>query len=340
MNRRLAAPLLALLLLLVAAPRAGAQTVRVASYNIENFRYNFMAFHLLRDKSLEGAPPALRDLVERERREDDEENWEVASTLRDPSVDADILLLQESAGLEDLQFFNRQWLGEMYATIVVFKTNTGRDQHLAAMLKPGFKLIRVVETLEEPDSVPNDRDGRLFARGPAFMLVETPAGQRLWVGTTHQKSKGGNSVEATAWRNREAIRTRQIMERLCEEGPGDLILAGDMNDELGLQEFEAEGGGDTIANLVGDDGAFVLATRDLHDRGVFTFGGYSRSRFRTLIDHAVVSRGLADAVRDVRVVNSGLAPVASDHYPLVIELDLARAAASGRGGVTPRPAGR
>jgi endonuclease/exonuclease/phosphatase family metal-dependent hydrolase len=175
----------------------------------------------------------------------------------------------------------------------------------------------------EPDTVPNDRGDRLFARGPAFCLVETPAGNKLWIGTTHQKSKSGNSVEVTKWRNREAARTREIILELEKQDPHPVMLLGDYNDELGIQEYELEGGGDVIANMLGDpaDGLH-LATRRLALDGAISFGGYWFSNHRSLIDHVIVTRELKDKVRDVYVYQAGLARVASDHYPVVVLLKL------------------
>ena len=99
-------------------------------------------------------------------------------------------------------------------------------------------------------------------------------------------------------------------------------LLGDMNDEYGMQEFEAEGGGDTIANLLGPANAgFILATKKLHDAKEFSFGGYWNTRYRTLIDHVVVTRGMKDQIQDVKVVKSPpLAPAASDHYPVMVTI--------------------
>src|SRR3954454_6090872 len=137
---------------------------------------------------------------------------------------------------------------------MTFPTNTTRNQHLCMLLKPGFKVIEKRDKYYlEKDTVENSRGERLFARGPAFVLVETPGGYQFWVGVTHQKSKSGNSVDVTKWRIRECARTHQILKELehSGKGNGDVLFMGDMNDELGYQEFEQEAGGDAIATLVG-----------------------------------------------------------------------------------------
>ena len=127
----------------------------------------------------------------------------------------------------------------------------------------------------------------------------------------------------TAWRNREAKRTHEIMRELQKAGPEDVILLGDMNDELGVGEFENDpkSGGDTIALLVGppQDG-FVLVTEQLAKSGEISFGGYQNSKYRSFIDHVVVTPGMKDQIEDVKVFKGSLAPAASDHFPVVVKV--------------------
>jgi endonuclease/exonuclease/phosphatase family metal-dependent hydrolase len=102
---------------------------------------------------------------------------------------------------------------------------------------------------------------------------------------------------------------------------------GDMNDELGIQSFELAGGGDSIANLVGppQDG-FVLETRPLAEAGRISYFGYSRSDYRSLIDHVIVTKTMKDQVRDVQVFQNNFTAVASDHCPVMMKF-----VADGRG---------
>jgi endonuclease/exonuclease/phosphatase family metal-dependent hydrolase len=298
---------------------AADPTITIATYNIENWKDHFVGHKMSQAPTTQRLD---RELINQERRQNDEDNWEIAMVISDPAFRPDILVVQEGCAENDLEFFNRRWLNNLYETVLVLNTNTERDQHLNVLLKPGFKIIdRKDKYHEEPDTVPNDRGNRLFARGPGFLLIESPTGYRFWVGTTHQKSKGGNNVAVTQWRNREAIRTHEIMKELSAAGPEDVILLGDMNDELGIQEFETEAGGDTIALLVGppEDG-FVLATEELAKSGVQSFGGYWNAKHRSFIDHIVTTSSMKDQILSVQVVSPPLAPVASDHYPVMITI--------------------
>lgn len=318
--------MLVCLALTAAAPLSRGETIKLATYNIENWHTNFEGHRLQMSTRPSKGPGAglpvndkLIEIIEAERRQNDEDHWEVSQVILDPEFDPDILVVQEGCRQNDLSFFNKRWLNNAYATTIQFQSNSGRDQHLCMLLKPGF---RVLERRDRYHQEKNREDGLpLFARGPAFALVQTPGGYKMWVGVTHQKSKSGNSVDVTRWRNREAARTHAIMKELAAGPVKDVILLGDVNDELGMQEFEAEAGGDTVATLVGPpaDG-FILATKPLIDAGKESFGGYWRTNYRSLIDHIVVTPAMKDQLGEVKVLQTPLATVASDHYPVMIQI--------------------
>lgn len=300
-----------------------AETVTVATYNVEHFESHFTGYKL--GKTPEAKKDGLlKEMIADERRQNDEDNWEVSRVITHPALNPDVLVIEEGCTQANLEYFNKRWLRDAYATVIVFPTNSERDQNLCLLLKPGFKVIeRKDQYYMEKDTVRNDRGSRLFARGPAFTLVETPGGYRFWVGVTHQKSKSGNSVQVTAWRNREAKRTHQIMLELQKAGPDDVILLGDMNDELGVGEYEDDpaSGGDSIANLVGPPAdKFFLATEALAASGKISFGGYWNPKFRSFIDHVVVTPSMKDQIESVDVFTGALAPAASDHYPVFVKI--------------------
>lgn len=296
------------------------QPLRIMTYNVENFRQNFLAFAV--NKTTQPTwPAAALELIARERREDDEENWEVARTVLD--VQPDIWLLQEGCAKADLEYFNREFLKNYFETVHIFKTNTDRVQNTAILLKPGFKVLEFRENYhEEPDSGDvNPEFDKLFARGPAFALVEAPNGTKFWVGTNHAKSKAGqNGVAVTKWRNAEAVRTNAIINELRKAGPAQVFFAGDMNDELGMDQYEKEVGVSAIEQIVGaGDTAIEILTKPLADRGEISYGGYRRGDHRSFIDHAFATPEAAKWVKSVYVFRGDLADVASDHYPVVVD---------------------
>ncbi|MEM7808304.1 MAG: endonuclease/exonuclease/phosphatase family protein [Planctomycetota bacterium] len=300
-------------------------TIRIATWNIENWNDHFQAF---RDKDLpEPATEEGRERRRQERFQNGEDNWEVAVVLLDPDFAPDILLTQEGCSQEELDHFAQEWeeVGQTYPTRVVFPGNSGRGQMLQLLMRDGFRIIKTNNDLHlVPDTRDlNPRSDRLFGRGPAFVLVETPDGDRFWVGTTHQKSKGGNSIEVTQWRMAEATTTHALMVELAKEAP--VFLLGDMNDEIGFQEYELPAGGDVMAALAGlhnqdagDD--FVIVTRDLAMQGVITYSGYWRDRFRSFIDHIVADPAGAKLVKNTDVFDNTWVRVASDHVPVYIDV--------------------
>jgi endonuclease/exonuclease/phosphatase family metal-dependent hydrolase len=318
-----------LFFIFLATPVIAQETFTVSTWNIENFDHNFWAYHLTHPK--EGEKPLFdvnsdegKEAVRRIREVNDEDNWEIAQTILDPKFSPDVLVIQECCSQADLEFFNRRWLRSAYETVIVFPSNTERGQQLGLLAKKGFSIVeKKAEYYLEKDTVPNERGDRVFARGPFFLKMKTPGGYSFWVGSNHQKSKSGNSLAATQWRNREAKRTHQILLELEKAGPDDVIFLGDMNDSLGLDEFEQkpDSGGDVIANLAGpeNDGVF-LATRKLAEEGKQSYLGYFREDRRSLIDHVLMTKGMKDQLADIAIVDLPLARVASDHLPVMTKI--------------------
>jgi exonuclease III len=58
------------------------------------------------------------------------------------------------------------------------------------------------------------------------------------------------------------------------------------------------------------------------DRHVISFHGYNDERYRSLIDHAVASPEIAPRVKSVEVFHDAWTQVASDHYPVLLHLDV------------------
>lgn len=315
------------------ATSAGAEDVKIATYNVEHWADRFDSRQVrAMAKKLQPQSEELTQLIDEKVRTNDKNNWAVAETIR--AMDPDIMVFEEGCNQEDLNYFGNRWLQDAYATLKVFPSNSGeRNQNVGLIAKPGFKVLKIMDKYYlEKDSVSKpfataERNGeagsenRLFARGPSFVLFESPGGHQFWVGVNHQKSKSGNSLDVTKWRNREAVRVHQIIKELEKAGPADVVFGGDLNDELGMQEFEQQAGGDSIALIQGppEDGV-TLATRKLAESNAVSFGGYFNTRYRSMIDHFFVTRSLKDKVADVKIINGGIAPMASDHFPVLMTL--------------------
>ena len=341
----------------LATPTARAEEIKVATYNVEVWADSFKA-HAASTQPI-AKDPAGAELLRILARENNEDNWEVAQMILDKNFDPDILMIQEGPDQADLRYFNRRWMNEAYETVQVLPSNTDRHQNLCVLMKKGFKILaRKDQYHNEPDpSGANARGARLFARGPVFLLVQTPGGKKFWLGTTHQKSKnpgtsttqqpgvagagagaagaGGGQrpnenspevfakrVEDTKWRNREAARTHQIIKEIEKSGPSDVILMGDMNDAVGMDDTEQQAGADAIATLIGPpaDG-LILATQPLVDAKKISFHNYDDTRHRELIDHVVITKSMQPRIIEVKVLDDlPFARVASDHFPVMVKL--------------------
>lgn len=341
--------LVAIALVLTFATSALGESITVVSYNVQLFSQHFL-HHRLTGRGLRTAlpdelrqHPQIKELLEDELVNNDRLNWLVSMVILDPKLSPDVIAFEECCSQSDLEYFNKRWLNDAYETVMVFPTNTTRQQNLGMMLKKGFTAVEKRDQyFQEKDPVPNARGDKLFARGPSFVKVKSPGGYTFWVGVTHQKSKRVDppmnpdgtyqrmnaaerdklEIDGAQWRLREGQRTHQIMKELEAAGPSDVMIVGDMNDELGEDEIEQKAGGDAIASLLGPpaDG-FVLATKSLADTKQFSYGGYWKTRYRTLIDHVIVSKSMAAEVQTVGIFKEGLAAAASDHYPVFVKLN-------------------
>jgi hypothetical protein len=331
------------LLVACASSAARAEEIRIATYNVEVWADSFKA-HQASTQPI-AKDPAGAELLRILARENNEDNWEVAQMILDKNFDPDILVIQEGPDQGDLRYFNRRWMNEAYETAQVLPSNTDRHQNLCVLMKKGFKILaRKDQYHNEPDpSGGNARGARLFARGPVFLLVQTPAGKKFWLGTTHQKSKNPGTtttqpgakrpdenspevfakrLEDTKWRNREATRTHHIIKEIEKSGPSDVILMGDMNDAVGMDDTEQQAGADAIATLVGPPAeGLILATQPLVDAHKISFHNYDDTRHRELIDHVVITKSVQPRIVEVKVLDDlPFARVASDHFPVMIKL--------------------
>src|SRR5687768_5038079 len=127
-----------------ALPASGEEVITLASYNIEHFNDHFRAHELTQKLPKEKKDdPDIKEMLLQLRKANDEDNWEAAQVIADRDVNPDILVIQEGAAQDNLEYFNKRWLQSAYATVICFPTNTGpRNQHLNLLLKPGFKVLK------------------------------------------------------------------------------------------------------------------------------------------------------------------------------------------------------
>src|SRR5688500_19185291 len=107
-------------LLLCAGTPARGESIKLATYNIEHFSENFMGHRVATSQPALANDPNVKQLLDKVKYENDEDNWEVAQVILDQRFSPDVLVLQEGCQQKDLEFFNKRWLNHAYATLITF----------------------------------------------------------------------------------------------------------------------------------------------------------------------------------------------------------------------------
>src|SRR5437870_3048699 len=80
---------------------AGAETITVATYNVEHFENHFEAFKLSKTSEAKKDGP-LKEIVETLRHSNDEDNWETAQVILDKAFNPDVLVIEEGCSESNL----------------------------------------------------------------------------------------------------------------------------------------------------------------------------------------------------------------------------------------------
>jgi len=197
---------------------APPQHVRVVTWNIEWFP---------------GRTPQPTARAENAHRED------VAEYL--PTLEPDILLLQEIRNQDAAQFLV-DLLPDVELHIV--SSFVRPDLHISQqiVIASRFKAIESHETLFTGDAY--DYGDMEPYRGYVFTALESPFGGTLLVYAVHLKSNWGERDENVAMRESGAHQIlRHVTEkivRFSEKGPVQVIIGGDFNVRLNLEDVEDE----------------------------------------------------------------------------------------------------
>ena len=287
----------------------GTERIRLATYNIEHFNARFDQLNMPdRSRSREALWA------------DEEDLYEIAATIGLADFDADVIAIQECTEQKNLELFNQRWLKGRYGFVKVFPGNT-EGQWIGILVKPGFEVLEV----RENDYLQMHAGQPVFPRGPGWVKLRSPGGNVMWVGSTHVKSKSGNNAEMTRQRALEIAKHREIIGLLhADKTP--VLLGGDFNDDFGLDGPERQVGLDAIAQLLAGppEGLRIrCVTRERLPASTQTFHGELKGgAFRAFIDHWFVTEDLEPAVKRAWYISDPIAKVASDHLPVLIELEL------------------
>lgn len=249
-------------------------------------------------------------------------------------ADADVLALQEVENLEVLKRFRSEYLkgSSNYPFALVVDGNDPRLIDVALLSRLPITHVRSYQYLR----VDNSRSFT-FSRDCLEVGLEVPGGTVLTLFINHFKSMVGGRAATRDRRQLQARTVKEIVTDVVGARPGDqpFVVLGDLNDYL---EPDPDGTTTAIEELVKwDQVENVLERLPEKERWTHYFAG--RNTYRQL-DYLLPSRSLAANSGEPQVIRKGLPlradeyegerfegigedrPKASDHCPVVLELEL------------------
>ncbi len=210
---------LSFLFLLFSSLLCAEDTLRIATYNVENFfdRYDNP---YIRDSqiSIGTAPKPASEL------------WQLARVIRD--VDADVLALQEVENRNFLEEFNDAYLDSLgYEHIVLIEGNSSYNRGRGINVAVLSRLPVLSATTYQHRKFPMGKDMISFSRDFLHVVCDAGDGQKLNVFTLHTASKLGREW-AEKKRRAVAQEAGNILTELFEGNTTDwVVVLGDFNDE-------------------------------------------------------------------------------------------------------------
>ena len=282
---------------LVAALRA--ETLTVATYNVENY----------------GSADRMTEAgYRKEYPKPETEKQALRAVIR--GLDADILVLQEVGGQPYLDELRRDLKAEGldYPQASLLEGNDP-DRHVAVLSRRPFKAVTPHAALEFPYLGGTER----VKRGLLEITVATPAGDLTLFGL-HLKSRFTDRPDdpmSAVRRVGEATAIRDaVLARFPDPAAARFLVLGDCNDgKVGKAVQRLLRRGKTEV-------ARLLPAADA--RGETWTHAYRKEETYSRVDHILVSPGLSASVRGgvARIYGGAEATGASDHRPVVVTLEL------------------
>lgn len=313
LSRVFLAAIAAVILSGCASTSGEARTIKIATYNIENFfdahddpyyddidRYNDGNLLVKPKEELEALARVIRHL------------------------DADVIGLQEVENRGFLEQFNREYLKGMgYKEVVHVLGNDQRGIDVALLSRFDVGPVVSYRHLNLDHSTP-EKPAR-FSRDLLEVTIRPPDAEPFHVYVAHLKSRGGGK-EATLQRVAEANKIRQIWDYRLNANPKSLfVFLADINDDPPSSTFRIlQGQG---AKKVTAINAVCAAGKDYTQDSKYT-DRYPPIRFDYVFaSPAMNARLKSSAVLRPADTTSALfndLRTASDHYPVYAIFDLGK----------------
>lgn len=248
-------------------------------------------------------------------------------------VDADILAVIEAEDRKSLEMFSEFILkkvnGTPYDKIMLVDGNDKRGIDVGVMCKTQYDIKSIQSHVY--DLKPNGRP--IFSRDCPEYEIILPSGEKLFILPNHFKSKyGGDNADSRDKRKRQAKRTAEIYTRLKNEGHGNIVVLGDLNDTPDS---------DPLKPLLQDTDLKDVSEHPTFDTGEFNGKGtYGLGNDSQKIDYLLVSPVLFNKIQGCGLFRKGAWPgkrpvrwttysnikkeihVASDHHVIWVDLNL------------------
>ncbi|RLD11997.1 MAG: hypothetical protein DRI44_02295 [Chlamydiae bacterium] len=285
------------------------KTLRVATYNLENFYDRYDDPYNSKDSRIDQntAPKPAREL------------YALSKVIK--SVNADIIVLQEVENRGFLNEFNNSYLRELkYKYVVLIEANSsrttrGRGIDVAMLSRVPIYSATTFQYYKFPL---NRKSTASFSRDFLYVKAKPEGFPELNLFVLHPISQRGGAY-AHYRRIAEARGAGEVISKeLGKEKNAWIIIAGDFNDSPESESLK------TYLNIPG----IPLKRIPAYDskRKKFTFyaksGGYPPST----LDHILVSKPVEKALvkPEAKIWNDKTAAIASDHRPVYITLNAPR----------------
>src|SRR5215204_6419202 len=94
--------------LIVGCASAQPETITLATYNIEHFNSRFEGYRLSKLPEVQSSE-LIKQLVDAEKKQNEEDQWEIAQVITDPAFNPDVLVIEEGCTESNLKYFNKRW---------------------------------------------------------------------------------------------------------------------------------------------------------------------------------------------------------------------------------------
>lgn len=262
--------------------------------------------------------------------------WGLVTAIQD--IDPDILMLVEVGGRESLEHFNRVFLKEAYEAHFV-ETNSTRSIDLAFLVKKNLKWTAKIKShrntaIKVGSSIGANNLTR-FSRDVAELHLYQRQKLRLILLLTHLKSKLSTDTDYQGrdLRQAEAEALTELYLKTSAQNPDvPIVVGGDLNSDLASPELEA------LKKTDLKDFHEILHT-PFEERISFVHFDYKGDAHPQVLDYLLLSPHLqSKVIRETsktyryksfydtphplpRTVHQRY-QMPSDHYPLVLTLDL------------------